>query len=99
MTAPLLLCAVLLFGTVLGIVIGEHLAATGRVFGRRQDAPAAALNAAPAAVVAVLREHAELANVLRELSAAAPPASTPSPAAARPVPPADVRQLPAGGDR
>lgn len=100
-TPPLLLCAVLLFGTVCGIVIGAHLTATGRLTGRRQDhadatAPAA-LNAAPAAaVVAVLRQHAELATVLRELHAAAPPADPAAPAAL----PADVvRQLPAGGDR
>jgi hypothetical protein len=99
-TPPLLLCAVLLFGTVCGIVIGAHLTATGRLTGRRQDhanAPApAALNAAPAAaVVAVLRQHAELATVLRELTAAAPA----DPAAPAALPVDVVRQLPAGGDR
>lgn len=92
MNAPLLLCAVLLFGVVLGIVIGAHLATTGRVLGRRrQDAPAALTSTSPAALAAVLREHAELAAVLREL-ADAPPAS------ASAVLPA-VRELPAGGDR
>lgn len=88
MTVALLLAAVLLFGTVLGIVIGAHLSA-GRHRRTAPAGPASLSGVSTAAVVATLQEHAELAYVLRELSTAAPVVSESESTA--------VRQLPSGG--
>lgn len=95
----------LLIGTVLGIVIGAHLAATGRLTASRRLDARDAVPAAPtpaAAVAAVLRDHAALTAVLREISAA--PATGTGPAViglqahAQPLP-AVRRELDGGQDR
>ena len=89
----LLLCAVLGFGTVLGIVIGAHLAAHGHMVHRTPAAPTvtAAPDVDPAAL---LRAHAELLRASGVLPSTGPapvvlayrepPAVPVTPPAARP---------------